>query len=266
MIRVLKQSDIDILIDLYKTIRRNDKEELKNIYYNMGVTKILVGNIEDGKLTSMLVANLIKNNYYLEDIIFLNNDIDEVKEVMEYMVHTLKEDERGLNILYDNIPYSEVMDSIMVNLGFKCDYINFVSEENGRIELIRNHIVINDISEDVNKYMLKCYEEEAELISKYLGDAKDTNDVDLSKTNIAVAKDNIGNIIGMLRFGLIGSSIYISNIYGDTDEVIVDLINLVRNLTNRVIEIGIYPVRTELINVLLNNGFKKAHADYKYKL
>ena len=266
MIRVLRQNDIKMLIELFKISGRVNKEEVKNIYYNMNTTKVVVGNIVDDRITSLLIANLINNEYYLEDIIFINNDINEIKEVLKYMIEVLRTDERGLSIIYDNIPYSEVINSIMLDCNFKCDYINFISEHTDRVELIRNRVLINDINDEVNNYMMDSYDKEYSLIKEYLGEVNNYNtDIDISKTNIVVAKDTSDSVIGLLRFGLITDSIYISNIYGDNDEVILDLINVVRNLTNRNIEIGIYPVRNDLINLLLQNGFNKAHADYKYK-
>ena len=62
-----------MLIELFKISGRVNKEEVKNIYYNMNTTKVVVGNIVDDRITSLLIANLINNEYYLEDIIFINN-------------------------------------------------------------------------------------------------------------------------------------------------------------------------------------------------
>ena len=265
MIRVIKQNELKLLIDLYKSIGRRDKEELKNIYYGMRDRLIVIGNVEDDKITSLLIANLINNEYYLEDIIFTDNDINEIKGLLTAMIKELRNDERGINIIYDNAPYSEILNLLKIEAGFKSDFVNFVNDTENRIELIRNRVLINDLSDDVNQYMIDNYNKEYELIKGYVGETLQPERLDPSKTNIAVCRDENDKVIGFLRFGLITDSIYISNIYGDTEEVIVDLINLVKNLTNRKIEIGIYPVRDDLINILLNNGFRKAHAEYKYK-
>lgn len=266
MIRVIKQTDLKMLIELFKDIRRIDKDEIKNIYYNMNKSKIVVGNVEGERLTSLLIANLINNDYYLEDFIFINNDINEVKDLLAYMKHVLYEDQRGLSIIYTNIPYSETMDTMLKNEKFKCDYINFVNDNINRIELIRNNVVINEVNDEVNAYMLDHYNAEYRVICEYFGEIKKVSDViDASRTNIAVAKNSQQQVIGVARFGIVADSVFINCLYGDTDEVIVDLINLVKNLTNRKIEIGIYPVRDDLNRVLLENGFVKNHADYIYK-
>lgn len=266
MIRILYENDEKLLIDLYKKINHNSKNELNNLLSRLNKDKIVVANIDNNEITSILIATLIKNDYYLEDVIFLRNDIDEVKNIIRHMIEALRKDERGLSIIYDNIPYSESMHQIMIDLGFKCQFINYETEDN-RIELIKTNITINETTDEVSKYMLSHYEAEFKSISKYLGDIVIMPDkIDINKTNIAVAKDKDNKIVGVLRFGLITDSIYISNIYADTNEVYIDLINLIKNITNRKIEIGIYPIRDNLINVLNYMGFKKTHSDYKYEL
>ena len=114
--------------------------------------------------------------------------------------------------------------------------------------------------------MLSHFEDDIKSISAYVGEVIRFPDViDIKKTNIAASRDRNGNITGVLRFGLITDSIYINNIYADDKSTYLDLINLIKNLTNRKIEIGIYPIREDLLSVLSENGFKKSHSDYKYK-
>lgn len=265
LIRVIDEKDISLIQSLFKRINRGSKEEIDNIIHHIDTTKIIVANIQDGEISSLSIANLIKNDYYLEDVIFINNDKDEVRALLKYMVETLRSDNRGLSIIYDNIPYRESMHQIMIELGFKCNFINYETSDN-RIELIRSNIVINEITDEVREYMLRHFEEEYKLIEDYLGGSVNQyNPIDISKTNIAVAKDKDEHIVGVLRFGLITDSIYISNVYADSKEVMVDLINLVKNLTNRKIEIGIYPIREDLLSVLNENAFRKSHSDYKYE-
>ena len=224
----------------------------------MNIEKIVLADISDDKINSLLIADIIKNEYYLEDILFINNDVLKAKELLRNMIDVLRSDERGLNIIYDNVPYSDIMHDILTETGFKCTYINYVNDSLNKIELIRSNVLINDNSQDVSDYITKYYNEEAKSISQYLGDIKINPDIlDASKTNIVVVRDNNNDIKGVLRFGLVNSVIYISNMYAEEKSIYLDLINTVKNLTNRTIEIGIYPVREELDNLLLSSGFKK---------
>lgn len=265
MIRLLNQSDIKILIEFYKNINRIDKEEIKNIYYHMNIDKLVIADIENDNITSLLIANIIKNEYYLEDAMFLNNDFVRLKELFRNMIDILRSDERGLSIIYDNVPYSDVMHEIMIEMGFKCTYVNYVNDYENKIELIKSNVLINDQSDDVSVYITEHYNNELKSISAYLSDIENSRiTLDASKTNLVVTRNEVGNVTGVLRFGLINSVIYISNIYADQPYIYLDLINTVKNLTSRTIEIGIYPVRDELNNLLLNSGFKKYQTEYKY--
>lgn len=265
MIRLLNQSDIKILIEFYKNINHIDKEEIKNIYYHMNIDKVVIADIENESITSLLIANIIKNEYYLEDIMFINNDLVKVKELFRNMIDILRNDERGLSIIYDNVPYSDIMHEIMVEMGFKCTYVNYVNDYENKIELIKSNILINDQSEDVSSYITERYNDELKSVSAYLDNiVYNKISLDASKTNLVVARDESNKVCGVLRFSLINFVIYISNIYANDDFIYLDLINTVKNLTSRTIEIGIYPVREELNGVLLNAGFKKYQTEYKY--
>ena len=41
----------------------------------MNIDKVVIADIENESITSLLIANIIKNEYYLEDIMFINNDL-----------------------------------------------------------------------------------------------------------------------------------------------------------------------------------------------
>lgn len=265
MIRLLKHSDIKMLIEFYKNINRIDKEEIKNIYYKMNLDKMVIADIDNDRINALLIANLIKNEYYLEDIMFINNDVGLVKEVFRNMIDILRNDERGLSIVYDNVPYSDMMHEILTETGFKCTYTNYINDNDNRIELIRSNVSINDNDEDVSDYMTINYNNECKSIAAYLGEneIKDTI-IDASKTNVAVIRNDQNKVVGVLRFALINSVINISNLYADDNSIYLDLLNTVKNLTNRTIEIGMHPIRENLNILLLNSGFKKYQTEYKY--
>ena len=264
MIRVIKKRDLKIIIDLFAKIRRFNKDEIKSIYYNMGINKIVVGNVEDDVITSLLIANLINNEYYLEDFIFLNNDLNEIRDLLVFMKHELYLDQKGLSIRYTNTPYSETMHQMLLDEKFKSDFVHYVKEPDEITELLGHNYLINEYTDEVMSYINSKYEMEYNLISKEFGNVRE-EDFDITKTNVVVARNERNEIVGFLRFGLINDSIYISNIYGESVYAIKDLINFVRNITDRRIEVGIYPVREDLINILIELGFIKKYQDYVYK-
>ena len=45
----------------------------------------------------------------------------------------------------------------------------------------------------------------------------------------------------------------------------IDLINMIKNLTNRNLSVGVLPVRKELMEILHELGFKKSHSEYVLK-
>jgi F0F1-type ATP synthase epsilon subunit len=55
---------------------------------------------------------------------------------------------------------------------------------------------------------------------------------------------------------------FINSLYAEDTDFLNDLINLIKSLTSRNIEIGIMPVRTDLIKYLSTHGFKINQADY----
>lgn len=270
MLKTLTKDDFKLVLDLYRSINRFNEDELNNIFNNIEISKILCANIENNSITSLLITDIIKNNYYLEEVIFLNNDIEEIKNLITYTVKVLRNDERGIYIIYDNFPYSEIMHKMMCENGFKCNFVNYISlNEDDKIELIRPNIRLNDKEDDVKEYIYNNYVQEIKSNDLYLGitsELPEITSIHLENTNIAVIRDADNKVIGTARFGIIGESICLYSLYADSDEIYCDLINLIKNLTTKRIEIGFLPVRENLMRLLNSIGFKIFQTDYILKL
>ncbi|MCH5166264.1 MAG: hypothetical protein J1F35_00090 [Erysipelotrichales bacterium] len=270
MIRVLTKSDLELLIIFYKKIDKFNEESIRALYDTINDTKILIGNVINNKISSILTVGIIKNNYYLQTINMINDDYEEIKDLINYAVSELRRDERGLNIIYENFPYKEIMHDIMIDAGFKCNFMNLVYvADSTKVELIKPNIALNDKSEDVKKYIYKSIVDIIKINDIYFGTESlipDINTINLENTNVAVIRNDQGIVVGTLRFGIVSDSLFISGIYADNEEIYKDLITLVKNLTNRNIEVGVFPSRVKLINTLENLGFKKFQTDYILKL
>ena len=270
MLRVLTKSDIEILIKFYQKIDKFDEKSIRQLYDSINDTKIIVANVIKNNISSLLIVGIIKNNYYLETILLTKEDNEEIKDLINYAISELRRDERGLNIIYDNFPYNELMHEIMIDNGFKCNYINLVYlADTDKIELIKPNIALNDKSDDVKMYIYKNLVDEIKANDIYLGTntlIPNISTIRLENTNVATIRDKDGKVTGTLRFGIVSDSLFLDSLYADDEETYRDLINLVKNLTNKNIEVGIYPSRIRLINVLENLGFKKNQTDYILKL
>lgn len=270
MIRVLTKSDIELLINFYQKINQFDKDNIRELYESIAHTKILVGNVIRNNISSVLTIGLIKNNYYLQNIHMVNEDFEEMSDLINYAVGELRRDERGLNIFYDNFPYKELMHEIMIDSGFKCNFMNLVYiADPTKSELIKPNIALNDKSEDVKRYIYRNLVETIKANDLYLGTDSlipDPSTINLENTNVAVVRNNKGEVVGTIRFGIVSESLLISSLFADEEETYRDLITLVKNLTNKNIEIGITPSRVKVINTLENMGFKKFQTDYVFKL
>lgn len=122
--------------------------------------------------------------------------------------------------------------------------------------------------DDVLIYIYKRLIEDIKSNDLYLGVTSlipDISTIRLENTNVAVIREN-NEVIGTLRFGIVSNSILLDSLYANNEDGYKDLINLVRNLTNKDIEISISPSRVNLIKLLENLGFRKIQTDYILKL
>lgn len=270
MLKTLSLKDIDMIISFYKIIGVYSDELIKNIETNIETSKIICADIDQDKITSLLTVNLINNQYYLEDVLTSNEDIERIKDLLSYSIEVIRSDERGLNIIYDNFPYREIMDKIMIESGFKCNFLNYSREYDGVITNVLSNININDKETDVKEYLYEKYvqviKDEDEYLGKESKKLPTIDEIHLDNVNIAVVRDTSRKVIGVARFSLITDYIFINSLYAESDEVYIDLINLISNLTNRKLEIGVYPVRKDLMRVLESVGFIRTHSDYVIKL
>jgi len=270
MNHILDKSDTEILINFYRDINMYDEEDIRHLIDNLNDTIIISSIINNNRITSMIIINIIRNDYYLEKLYYINEDENEIRNLLNYTVSYLRDDERGLNIIYDNFPYHELIHSIMLNIGFKCNFLNLLNtNDDGKIELIKPYIAINDKSDDVKEYLYKKYIDDIKSNNTYLGVEfvlPTIDDIRLENTNIAVIRNEENNVIGVLRFGIVSDFLYLDSLYGESEDVIKDLITLVKNLTDKSIEIGVFPTREKLINLLSILGFSKYQADYILKL
>lgn len=269
MLKVLTLDDINLIDKFFIKLDKYNEAILKNIEETIGISKIICASINKDEIDLMIIVNIINNQYYIGDIIENNNTIDEIKELLRFTVDTLKDDERGLNIIYDNFPYKEIMNNIFKNCDFKCSFINFVKEHDDKIYPIKNNININDKTDDVREYLYSNYVDVLKSNMVYMnehGNLPTIDDIHLDNTNMAIVRDDENKVIGVARFSLITDSIFINSLYANSDDIYIDLINLISNLTNRKLEIGLYPVREHLMEILKNMGFIINNADYLYKI
>lgn len=270
MIKTLVKEDLKLIIDLYRNINRFDEIKIRDLEMKINDTKILTAIIENNKIILLLEINLIKNNYYLEDIVILDNDIEKINQLLAYTVNELKSDERGLNIIYDNFPFSTLMDKVMKENGFFCNFMNLkLDKELIKMELISKDILLNDKSDDVKEFIYENNLKEIKSSEKYLGKLNklpEIESINLENTNVAVKRNKNNEVIGTARFGLVGDSIYLYSLYASGEQVYKELITLISNLTYHNIEVGFLPIRKDLEEILLNIGFKKYQTDYILKL
>lgn len=270
MLKRLIKKDVNLIINFYHSLKNFNEEKIRMLYDTLDDTKIICANIEDEAITSMLITNIIKNNYYLEEVIYINLDYEEMKNLINFTVCELRSDERGLSIIYDNFPYNELMNKTMLENGFKCNFINLIYQPGDeKAELIKPYIALNDKSDDVREYIYNNYVEEIKSNDAYLGTTTDLPKIEsirLENTNVAVIRNKDNKVIGTLRFGIVSDSLYLYSLYADNEDTYQDLIVLVKNLTKKDIEVGFFPSRESVISLLERLGFKKLQTDYILKL
>lgn len=270
MIKSITKKDIELLINFYNSLNALDDDYIRQLYDELEYSKLMYANVSKDKINYLLVVSIINNNYHMEKLLFKEFDEDLTRDLISYAITELRKDERGINIIYDNFPYDEVLDSILTNQGFKCNYLNMSLSYNGtHQELIKPTISLNEKSDDVIIYMYKRLIEDIKSNDIYLGTNSlipDISTIRLENTNVAVTKDQNGNITGTLRFGIVSNRIMLDSMYANDETTYQDLISLVRNLTNKDIEISVTPSRVNIIKLLENLGFKKIQTDYFFKL
>lgn len=94
----------------------------------------------------------------------------------------------------------------------------------------------------------------------------DISTIRLENINVATIRDSSKEVCGTIRFSLVSDFILLDSLYASNEENYRALINLVKNLTLRRLEISISPSRVNLIKLLENMGFQKLQADYFFKL
>ena len=269
MLRTLTAQDKDLLRAFFASLGHQNPEHIQHIIDTLGTTSIVTVNQHEDKITSLVVTTLIKNEYYLGDVVITNIDLEEIRALLRYTIEVLRDDERGLCILYDNSPYSEQMNEILLKAGFKCNYLNYTYDnKSSKIEPIHSEIVINDKSDAVRRYIFENYERVMRSNDLYQGyntiSKMQESDIRFDNSNIVIAKRQNENL-GVARFNLITDEIYISMLYASDKSIYIDLINMIKNLTNRNLSVGVLPVRKELMEILHELGFKKSHSEYVLK-
>lgn len=267
MLKTLNKQDYLLIKEFFNNISPRFKNIEKHMLDNLGTSVITCAYLEGEHINSLIISNLINNQYYMRDIIFLNKNMEEFKELIRYSIDTLRVDERGTSILYDNYPYNEEMSEILLESGFKCGFLNY-KLNSPQIKRIKNNITINDRSEEIKDFIYENYLRIRKSNDAYMGCASNTiarGDIKTEYKNMAICRDNEG-IKGTASFTLVSSSIFINMIYAEEKDIYVDLINLIGNLTNRPLEVGLLPVRRDLMEVLNDLGFIKLQADYIYYL
>lgn len=269
MFKVLTLEDIPLIINLLRKVGKLTEDIISKIQNNINSDMIITAKI-DKEITSMIIINLINNNYYVSNFFGFEKDITEIKELIGFTVEVIVRDARGLNIIYDNFPYSEIMNEVFVSNGFKINFLNFLKETlPNQVYRTKNNLVINDKNEDVREYI---YHNQLDTLSKFNDYMGVTNklptidDIHLDNINIVVARDKDSIVRGVARFSLITDSIYINSLYASSKEIYIDLIYQIANLTNRRLEIGLYPIREDLISILKELGFYINNADYYYRI
>lgn len=252
----------------FSTINRQDSGSLDYIGENIDNSVIVTAKMENNDITMLLITSVIKNDYYLSDIVFTEKNEISFRELVKFTIDELRKDNRGLHIIYDNYPYNMEMSELLLECGFKCTFLNYIYKFENKIFPVKNNILINERTDEVRTYLYEAYKRVTKSNDVYLGTKSylcSEEEINLDKTNIAIAKKS-ERIIGVAKFALVGDAIFINSLYADNIEGYIDLINYIRNLTNRNLEIGILPVRRDLMEVLSELKFVKVHSDYMYKL
>ena len=270
MFKVLTLEDIPLIINLLRKANKFSEDTVKMIQENIHSNMIITAKV-DKEISSMIIINLINNNYYVSNFIGIESDINELKELIGFTVEVIIHDSRGLNIIYDNFPYSEIMNEVFISNGFKFNYLNFLKEAlPNQVYRTKNNLVINDKNDDVREYIFNHHFATLKKFNEYMGITSSSlptiEDIHLDNINLVVARDKDNKVLGVARFSLITDSIYINSLYADNKEIYIDLIHLIANLTNRRLEIGLYPIREDLIAILKEIGFFINNADYFYKI
>lgn len=270
MFKVLTLEDIPLIINILRETNKLSEDMVKLIQENIHSNMIITAKV-DKKINSMIIINLINNNYYVSNFFGIEGDVNEIKELIGFTVEVIIHDARGLNIIYDNFPYSEIMNEVFISNGFKINYLNLLKETiPNQVYRTKNNLMINDKQDDVREYIFAHHIDTIKKFNEYMGfeptSLPTIEDIHLDNINIVVARGRDNVILGVARFSLITDSIYINSLYANTKEIYTDLIHLIANLTNRRLEIGLYPIREELISLLKELGFVINNADYFYKI
>ena len=264
MNRVLTLNDLNLITNFYRKLNKLSEDLMKNIIMNIGTNIIIVAHVKNNEITSMITANLIKNNYYLEKFLYLHYNSEEIISLLDFLIQSL-DHQKGNIILCDNYPYDESTNVMLLSSGFKYNYIDYISEPSeNKIESINFKFAINDKSDDVIKYLLKNVLIVAEKTNQYLNIASNEVNpiINVDNTNLAVIRDNNNAVVGVSSFTIVGDNMFVHSIYGENDDVLDKLIRLIKSITTRPIEIGVMPVRNELISFLDQKGFIRNQADY----
>ncbi len=267
MLYQITKNDEVLLKDFYRQIQ-GSLEEVQDIVDNVMDSLIVMSIKENGHIIMLLIVKLIHNNYYLGDIKFLVKDWDLMRQMIKETIETLRRDERGLNIFYDNSPYSVQMNSLLIECGFKgISSLYHYHFKEDTIWPLKHNFIINDRQEDVNWYLLEHHRHSLDTANNYLGFKLDDQPevVNLDNANIVVIRSPKA-IRGVVKFNLIGSTIVLSLIYGESKDIIVDLINYIRNLTNRDIVVKVLYVRQYIRKIFEDLGFKNEQTELIYKL
>ncbi|MCX4365656.1 MAG: hypothetical protein OSJ70_07780 [Bacilli bacterium] len=270
MFKVLTLEDMPLIIKFLRVANKLSEDTVKMIQDQIHTNMIITAKVEK-EISSMIIINLINNNYYVSNFIGVENTIDDLKELIGFTVEVITHDARGLNIIYDNFPYSEIMNEVFTSNGFKFNYLNMLKEAiPNQVYRTKYNLVLNDKNEDVREYIFSHHVETLKSFNEYMGVSSvslpNIEDIHLDNINIVVARGKDNRVLGVARFSLITDSIYINSLYAEDREIYIDLIHLIANLTNRRLEIGLYPIRKELIVILKELGFVVNNADYFYKI
>lgn len=262
---ILTLNELNLITDFYRKLNILSEDIMKNIIINLNSNKVIAAHIENKEITTMITANLINNNYYLEKFLYLKYQSEEIEGLLKFLIESLKDDKAGLRILCDNYPYDESMNHMLLSTGFKYNYIDYMSEpSNNRIDSVNYKFAINDKSHEVIEYLQEKIKNTDELTNKYLNidERNISHEVNVDNTNLAVIRDTNNIVIGVTSFTIVGDNMFVHSIYGENDEVLDKLIRLIKSITARPIEIGVMPVRTELLSFLDRYGFMRNQADY----
>lgn len=262
---ILTLNELNLITDFYRKLNMLSEDVMKNIIMNLNTHKVIVASLENKEITAMITANLINNNYYLEKFLYLKYNSEQIQGLLKFLIETLKGDKACLRVLCDNYPYDESMDYMLLSTGFKYNYIDYLSDSSeNRIDNINYKFAINDKSSEVLDYLSKQISLTDELTNRYLNidPRKTQSQVNVENTNLASIRDTNNSVIGVTSFTIVGDNMFIHSLYGENDEVLEKLIRLIKSITVRPIEIGVMPVRTELISFLDRYGFVRNQADY----